>query len=171
MPRVRITRGVIALAVAFGALLGLGFFTFDYAAGTSYLSNDPKACVNCHIMRDEYNGWTKSSHHAVATCNDCHVPPHFPAKYIAKSRNGWNHSRAFTMQDFPEPIMITRKNAEILQDNCLRCHGDFVHEIVPGSSSPTDPHGVQCVHCHATVGHGPRTLAGREGAQGVMKEE
>ena len=32
--------------------------------------------------------------------------------------------------DFHEPIMITPRNAETLQENCLRCHGDFVHDIV-----------------------------------------
>ena len=26
--------------------------------------------------------------------------------------------------------MIKPRNAAILQENCLRCHGDFVHDIV-----------------------------------------
>jgi cytochrome c nitrite reductase small subunit len=41
-----------------------------------------------------------------------------------------------------------------LQNNCLRCHGDFVHAIVEGSKTGHDP--VQCVHCHRSVGHGAR---------------
>ena len=83
----------LVVALAFGVLLGLGTFTFDFAEGLSYLSNDPKACVNCHIMNDEYNGWTKGSHHAVATCNDCHLTHTFPSYYFEKGLNGWNHSR------------------------------------------------------------------------------
>ena len=62
------------LAAAFGLLAGAGGFTVWYAEGASYLSNDPRACVNCHIMREQYDGWQKATHHAVATCNDCHVP-------------------------------------------------------------------------------------------------
>ena len=34
-----------------GVLLGIGATTFEYAEGLSYLSTDPKACANCHIMR------------------------------------------------------------------------------------------------------------------------
>src|SRR6187549_1925917 len=97
---------VLLTAVVLGACLGLGSFTFDYAAGLSYLSNDPKACVNCHIMNDQYAGWTKSSHHAFATCNDCHLTHTLPMYYVDKSLNGWNHSKAFTLENFHEPILI-----------------------------------------------------------------
>src|SRR5512144_48955 len=88
----------LVLAVFGGILAGTGGFTFHYAEGLSYLSNDPKACVNCHIMNEQFDSWRKGPHHAVATCNDCHVPPHFPAKYLAKARNGYHHSMRFTFQ-------------------------------------------------------------------------
>src|SRR5687768_12330901 len=74
-----------------GGLFGLGCYTFVYAQGASYLSNDPKACVNCHIMRDHYDGWLKASHHAVATCNDCHTPHEIIPKYFSKAENGFWH--------------------------------------------------------------------------------
>ena len=46
------------LAVAsLGVLLGLGARTVDYAGGLSYLSPDPKACANCHIMQPQYDAW------------------------------------------------------------------------------------------------------------------
>jgi len=77
-------RGPFLLSVAFGALAGVGAYTFRYAEGLSYLSADPGACVNCHIMRPQYDGWSKSSHHAVAVCVDCHLPQDFFAKYLAK---------------------------------------------------------------------------------------
>src|SRR6185436_4760388 len=115
-------------AILIGLTLGLGLFTFNYAEGTSYFSADPKACVNCHIMRDEYDSWQKSGHHAAARCVDCHLPHEIVPKYIAKAENGYWHSKGFTFNDFHEPIRIKPKNSRILQENCLRCHGDFVHE-------------------------------------------
>jgi cytochrome c nitrite reductase small subunit len=149
-----LNRPWLILALALGAMLGLGSFTFDYAQGLSYLSNDPKACVNCHIMNDQYAGWTKSSHHASATCNDCHLRHSFPMYYVDKGLNGWNHSKAFTLEDFHEPIMINETNSRILQGNCLRCHEEFVHEIVAGNKS--DISSVKCVSCHRAVGHAGR---------------
>lgn len=135
-------------------MVGVGVFTFTYAHGFSYFSNDPTACVNCHIMRDQYDSWRKGPHHAAAVCNDCHVPNDFFGKYLAKGLNGYHHSTAFTFGGFHEPIQIKERNAGILQENCLRCHGDFVHSIVAGAK--TDADAVQCVHCHRGVGHGAR---------------
>ena len=143
-------------AFLLGVPLGLGLFTFRYAEGLSYFSKDPRACVNCHIMQDEYDSWAKSGHHHVAGCVDCHLSHELVPKLIDKSRNGWNHSVAFTLQNFHEPILIGPKNAEILQSNCLHCHDAFVHDIVR-MQSPADPAGesVSCVHCHKNVGHAP----------------
>ncbi len=148
----KLSKRWFALAILIGILTGVSGFTFRYAEGFSYLSNDPKVCVNCHIMNDEYDSWRKGPHHSFATCNDCHVPPGFPGKYIAKASNGYHHSKGFTFQDFHEPILIKEKNSQLLQDNCLRCHGDFVHEIVRGST--WDDNAIRCVHCHRGVGHG-----------------
>ena len=63
--------GWTAAAVCLGLLIGLGGYTFAYARGYSYLTNDPAACANCHIMRDHFDAWTRSSHAAIAACNDC----------------------------------------------------------------------------------------------------
>lgn len=132
-----------------GAAVGAGVFTFIYAKGLSYMSSDPKACVNCHVMNDEYNSWQKSSHHKAATCNDCHVPHGFPDKYLAKAKNGWNHSKAFTLQDFPEPIRITDGNLRILQHNCIACHDTMVSEIAAHKGTAAQ----RCTECHRSVGH------------------
>jgi len=37
------------IAIAIGAALGLGSFTFAYAKGYSYLSDDPNACANDRV--------------------------------------------------------------------------------------------------------------------------
>jgi cytochrome c nitrite reductase small subunit len=137
-----------------GILLGAGSYTFYYARGVSYLSNDPQACVNCHIMRAEYDGWEKASHHAFATCNDCHMPHDFFGKWLAKASNGYHHSRAFTFWDFGDPIRIKPGNAGILNANCLSCHRGFVSEITAHRVIHDEE--LYCVRCHDNVGHGPR---------------
>jgi len=151
---VRRLRLYVVLASLAGLVLGIGAFTFHYGEGLSYFSTDPRACANCHIMNDQYASWTKGPHHAVAGCVDCHLPHTFVSKYLAKADNGYRHSKGFTLQDFHEPIMITPRNARILQDNCVNCHRDLVHDIVQGSKTSADS--VQCVHCHRGVGHGAR---------------
>jgi cytochrome c nitrite reductase small subunit len=143
---------VLILCILVGVTIGTGTYTVTYAEGLSYLSNDPRACVNCHIMRDQYDGWQKASHHATATCNDCHVPHSTVPKYLVKAENGFWHSKGFTLQDFHEPIRLRPISLKILNKNCRDCHHDLVNDILgheaPGQGSQ------DCVHCHAGVGHG-----------------
>jgi cytochrome c nitrite reductase small subunit len=154
---------ILMLAVLLGAFAGVGGYTFSYAKGTSYLSSDPSACVNCHIMQRQYDGWQKASHHAVAVCVDCHLPQSFVAKWWAKSENGYRHGKKFTTQRFEEPIVVQAAGQAILQDNCVRCHEALVGEMLsaadaPGAAGHGD--GIRCVHCHATVGHGEKAGLG-----------
>lgn len=143
----------IAVAGALGVLGGLGAFTLGYGDGASYLSNDPRACANCHVMQPQYDSYLKSSHENVATCNDCHLPHNFAGKWLTKADNGFFHSLAFTTGDFHEPIQIKARNRRVTQGACLYCHADFVDHMLP-----VEPGGdVQlCVHCHADVGHALR---------------
>jgi len=144
----------ILISVLAGIFVGLSAFTFHYAEGLSYLSNDPKACVNCHVMRESYDSWQKGSHHAAATCNDCHVPHSILPKLVTKLRNGYNHSKGFTFMDFHEPIRIKPANAMVLQRNCIGCHEKTVQDIA--EHNETENESVFCVRCHTTVGHGGR---------------
>lgn len=148
----RLGAGTLLLSILLGILAGVGGFTFHYAEGLSYFSKDPRACANCHIMQTQLDSWQKSSHHAVARCADCHLPSSLVAQYLAKADNGYRHSTAFTLQNFREPIRITKRNSRILQASCIECHREFVHNLVEGSTS--DPDAVRCVHCHRSVGHG-----------------
>jgi cytochrome c nitrite reductase small subunit len=137
-----------------GVCAGAAGYTFYYARGASYLSNDPAACVNCHVMQPQYDAWQRSSHHAVATCNDCHTPHALVPKYLTKMENGYHHSKAFTLQDFPDTIRIRPHNERILKESCLNCHAGMVSEIVAHRSGGAEP--PDCLHCHSDVGHGPR---------------
>jgi cytochrome c nitrite reductase small subunit len=148
------------LGCLLGVLFGTGGYTFYYAEGASYLSDDPRACVNCHIMREQYDGWQKASHHAVATCNDCHVPHDFVGKWLTKVSNGLHHSRSFTFQDFHEPIQIRPANVEVLNRNCVYCHSELTSEIrnvayLQPARMHAETGPMDCVRCHDAVGHGP----------------
>lgn len=156
--KMRDSKILLLLALLAGATLGLGGFTFYYGEGLSYFSKDPRACMNCHIMAPQFDSWQKASHHTVAGCVDCHLPQDFIGKYIAKAENGWNHSKAFTLQNFHEPIAITEGNSQILQKNCVNCHTDMIENILHGSTQSQDS--IKCVHCHRAVGHGEATGLG-----------
>lgn len=148
----------VLLAISVGLAAGIGGYTFRYAEGLSYLSTDPRACVNCHIMQPQYNAWQKSSHHTVAVCVECHLPEPFFAKYYAKAENGWRHGQKFTTQDFVEPITVQAAGRRILQANCVRCHDSLVGHLASGPRGELDQ--LDCVRCHAGVGHGERAGLG-----------
>lgn len=150
-PRGRTARWLLlALAIASGALVGVGLFTFGYGQGLSYLSYDPNACTNCHVMQSYFDSWQKSSHQHVAVCNDCHLPHHPVGKYVVKADNGFFHSWAFTTDDFHEPIRIKARNRRVTQQACLHCHTETVSQMQPATVEGTTP---LCVHCHPDVGH------------------
>lgn len=145
-------RGIegLVLGAVIGLAAGVAGYTFVYAKGASYLTNDPAACMNCHIMREYYDGWVRSSHRAVAVCNDCHTPSGLVGKYVTKAANGFRHSLAFTTGRFPEPLRITARNREITEGACRECH----QEIVQAIEGPHQLSGrLACVRCHGSVGH------------------
>ncbi|MGE0755464.1 MAG: cytochrome c nitrite reductase small subunit [Pirellulaceae bacterium] len=143
----------VGAATMLGMLGGLGVFTFGYGDGAAYLGNNPATCANCHVMQGHYDAWIKSSHHDVATCNDCHLPHHPILKWVTKADNGFFHSLAFTTNQFHEPIEIKDRNRRVTQDACLYCHAEFVNAMLPAK-----PHGDMqlCIHCHEGVGHAQR---------------
>jgi len=148
---------LVTLAVLVGLAAGIGGYTLVYAEGLSYMSSDPQVCANCHIMNSQYSSWQKSSHHAAAGCVDCHLPRDFLGKWTAKALNGYHHSKAFTLQDFAEPIAIKPGNSRILQANCIDCHRDLVHDAATETGRGDE---FNCVHCHQGVGHGERAGLG-----------
>ena len=139
-------------AIGLGLATGVSVYTFVYAKGYSYLSNDPAACANCHIMEEQYSGWLKGSHRSAATCNDCHTPHGFIAKYANKASNGFWHSYYFTTDSFHEPIQIGKHNLEITEQACRGCHQQMVDSITV-SLDPVHAGEISCVKCHRSVGH------------------
>ncbi len=140
----------IILGIGLGVIVGIGGYTFIYAKGYSYLTNDPASCANCHVMQDHYDGWIKSSHRSVATCNDCHTPPGAIAKYATKASNGFWHSFAFTTGRFPEPLRIKTHNREVTEQACRKCHQEIVDAIEGQHAGAQE---LSCLRCHGSVGH------------------
>jgi cytochrome c nitrite reductase small subunit len=137
----------LAVAATLGIAVGIGGYAFTYAKGTSYMGNDPATCANCHVMQGHFDGWQQASHHAVATCNDCHTPSGPIAKYVVKATNGYHHSMAFTLGGYPENIRARPESRAVVEGQCRHCHADVVEAMTRGQDD------VSCVRCHASVGH------------------
>jgi cytochrome c nitrite reductase small subunit len=135
-----------------GAFLGVGVYVAHISNALSYLSDDPKACVNCHIMAPQYASWKHSSHANVATCNDCHVP-HDSAvrKYWFKANDGLRHSVLFTLRKERQVIRAIPESRHVIQENCIRCHSQTLEQatITVGHSFDRS-----CIECHREVPHG-----------------
>ena len=148
----RLTVAVLIIGALVGVAAGIGGYTFIYAKGYSYLTNDPAACANCHVMGDYYSGWLKGPHRKAAVCNDCHTPHGLIGKYATKASNGFWHSFYFTSGWYPDNLEIKPRNLKIADDACLKCHADITQAILAIPS-----HGqvgrTSCVRCHADVGH------------------
>lgn len=146
---------ILFLLVCFGVVIGHGIFTFVYAKGFSYLSDDPAACKNCHVMNQVYEGWSRSSHKDVATCNDCHVPHTFVAKWAMKAESGFHHGYAFTFKDNPVAFSATTKSKQIVQQNCISCHQDYATHAIDATMAKhaSSDEALSCVSCHRQIGH------------------
>jgi len=140
-----------AILVLIGVPAGVAAFTFGYAKGFSYLSSDPRACINCHVMNEQFDAWQKSGHRHVATCIECHLPHAGLAKWFAKADHGYRHSAAFTLQNFKEPIEMTPGDRVIVLENCVRCHADLVEPIHATATAKGEA--LDCLRCHSRAGH------------------
>ncbi|AZQ64646.1 cytochrome c nitrite reductase small subunit [Flammeovirga pectinis] len=146
------------VAALIGAIVGLAIYTAYNARVGSYLSDDPTTCVNCHVMTPEFESWKHSSHREVATCNDCHVPhTSVFAKYGFKAKDGLYHSYVYTTRSEPQVIRMHEAGQEVVQANCIRCHGDQVTDAKTVAMVPDNyKHRTerQCWECHRETPHG-----------------
>ena len=150
-------------AALFVFVVAIGFFAYMVHASKalSYLSSDPKACINCHVMNTQYATWQHSSHAQRAGCIDCHLPrDNMVNKYIAKARDGYNHSVAFTFNTYKNAIKISDDGAKRVQENCISCHASLTSQMVKNADAnhnyddPSVATGRRCWECHKGVPHG-----------------
>jgi cytochrome c nitrite reductase small subunit len=147
----------LPVLLLFAALIGLGGVVFHVSRASSYLSDNPTTCVNCHVMAPQYASWFHSRHRETATCNDCHVPHDNPVRHYAfKASDGARHAFMFTFRLEPQVIRIHAAGQRVVQENCVRCHGVGVHattlDQVRGDAGGLA--GMRCWDCHRETPHG-----------------
>jgi len=141
-------------------VIGLFGYVVNASNMVSYLSEDPKVCINCHVMNTQYSTWQHSSHRERATCVQCHLPQDsLVDKMIAKSRDGFNHSVAMTFGTYDNSIRISDDAAKRIQNNCISCHRELVSQMIENTKSyQTNSMGSQvdrnCWDCHRSTPHG-----------------
>lgn len=148
----------LSVIILMGMLTGIFFLVLHISMAASYLSDEPKTCINCHVMYPQYASWTKGSHANVATCSDCHVPQdNLFRKYFFKGSDGMRHATYFTMRWEPQTIQLKNAGMSVVQENCIRCHMDLVDMTqlvtVTGSMARNDE-GKLCWGCHQETPHG-----------------
>ncbi|MCC6758965.1 MAG: cytochrome c nitrite reductase small subunit [Candidatus Omnitrophica bacterium] len=149
---------VIPVAFICGGLLGVGSFILRISNATAYLSDDPKACINCHVMFPQYETWQHSSHRDKAVCNDCHVPHNSHLrKYLFKAQDGLRHSWMFTFRQEPQVIRMHKAGQAVVQENCIHCHEKVVDgtDLTHGNYKQyLNGDAKLCWQCHREVPHG-----------------
>ncbi|MEX2467156.1 MAG: ammonia-forming cytochrome c nitrite reductase subunit c552 [Gemmatimonadota bacterium] len=145
---------VLAGVVGFTGTLGLA--TVQYGEGTAYLSDDPTACIQCHIMRDQFDDpWLRAMWSGYA----------FSIDY----RESRGHAFSLHDQDHTQRILQREQPGA-----CLHCHasvgplyrylgdGDAMAGFVEASGMAWDEarfmtdddgrplveHPLSCVDCH-----------------------
>ena len=154
MTKITLTRPLkTALLVLAGAFVGAGFLFLYMLRFTTYLGDDPSACVNCHIMQPYYATWDHSSHKNVTTCNECHVPHENVArKYAFKGVDGMKHTAAFLSFSEPQVPAAKDPSAQVIMNNCIRCHTELTTEMVKlgkmDFKMTQEGEGKACWDCH-----------------------
>ena len=149
---------ILPLFIVAGLVVGLGGYTMYMSRAHSYLSDDPAACINCHIMTPYYQSWDHSSHGRWATCNDCHVPHNNVLnKYYFKAKDGLYHAAVFTMKAEPQNLRPRDESYEVIMQNCVRGHTqlnqDFVKTGMLSYADTQKGEGKACWDCHRDVPH------------------
>ncbi len=148
----------VTVIVLIGIFTGLSAFIFHASKASSYLSDKPETCINCHVMAPQYITWSKSSHENVATCNDCHVPHNnFFNKFYFKGKDGFRHAKAFSLRTEPQVIYIKEEGAEVVHQNCIRCHENQINDPklnMQVKNRRKHFEDRKCWECHKEVPHG-----------------
>ncbi|MFI3279991.1 MAG: cytochrome c nitrite reductase small subunit [Rikenellaceae bacterium] len=149
---------IVPLFLIGGVAAGLGAYTIYVSRMHMYATDDPAACVNCHVMAPYYQSWQHSSHAPHTDCNSCHVPHDSEiSKYAFKAMDGLYHAAVFTFRAEPQVIRPRTASSSVIMANCITCHTQLNTEFVStGMISFKEAEagmGKACWDCHRNVPH------------------
>ncbi|WP_227761738.1 NapC/NirT family cytochrome c [Zhaonella formicivorans] len=111
------------------------------------ITKDASFCVSCHVMQPAYGTWSHSSHREIVDCNGCHTDQrNYLTKTYSKVTSGVKHLVNNTFGDIPPRIRIATADEAIVQQNCIRCHGEVTRNV---RMDPTR----SCSDCHRYTPH------------------
>jgi len=106
-------------------------------------------CGRCHVMQEQVDTYQHSPHRQTTNCGACHDPHGLLTGSVYASYTGTRDVYRVVTNTTPEEIRITDMSKRVVQNNCLRCHGDIMQEI--GDTSQNG--GNHCFHCHREIIH------------------
>lgn len=130
---------VLGVAVLFATKIpALGLGTNDFCAG-------------CHVMEPQYETFMHSAHQLAGnTCVDCHLPHSLGYGAVDKAYTGIKDFAGVVMNKDPFTIHAGEHSKDVVQDNCIRCHGTMMLNV--GDTAADG--GRRCFDCHRNTPHG-----------------
>ena len=130
-------------------LAALGFCSLLLVKVPALGLAEAKFCGKCHAMDYQVSTYSHSSHALEANCGDCHAPHGLVTGSLYAAYTGSRDIFRVVTNTTPDEIRATDLSKEIIQDNCLRCHGDIMGDI----GDTRENGGVHCFHCHQNIVH------------------
>lgn len=128
----------------FGGLVG-GIALSGLFAWTLNATDQRQFCASCHLMH-EACVTQKKGMHANLACNECHAPHALLAKLPFKAEAGFVDVMA-NMQGKDMPIPPSKKHRDVINQNCIACHGPVNRNVASMAVKP------YCTDCHRSVAH------------------
>lgn len=127
-----------------GGLIGGIVLSGAFAWGLNATDQRP-FCASCHLMQEAART-QKMGMHANLSCNECHAPHALLAKIPFKAEAGFTDIVA-NIQGHDMPIPPSKTQRDVLQQNCIACHGPVNKAVASMAIKP------YCTDCHRGVAH------------------
>jgi predicted CXXCH cytochrome family protein len=143
-------RGAIKFKIMIGLLIGL--VAVGLGIGSlhlyDYTENDPKFCLNCHLMKDTFHSWETSVHKSI-NCHTCH------------HANLYEKNMMFFKMIVERPTEVSDRAHDktiVPSEKCVTCHQKENLEVSQvtrsqGHSLHWFKENIECASCHAFKGH------------------
>jgi predicted CXXCH cytochrome family protein len=143
-------RGTIKFKVMIGLLIGLVVVIMGIGSLHlyDYTENDPKFCLNCHLMNDAFHDWETSKHKGI-NCHTCHHATLFEKNMMFVK----------TIVERPTELSERAHDKTIVPSTmCMSCHLNEDSEITQVSRSKAHSlhwfkENIECLTCHAFKRH------------------